>query len=87
MPFCKRRIHRGTKSIRLDADVYARLASKKRDDETFSEAVDRLIDDWSLLDIADTDDRADRHRERLERARADAADREELLTDLGIDTE
>jgi predicted CopG family antitoxin len=42
----------GTKTIRLDEDVYEKLRARKRDDETFSEAVDRLIGGPSLLEIA-----------------------------------
>jgi len=33
----------GTKSVRLDEHVYELVESHKRDDETFSEAVERLI--------------------------------------------
>jgi predicted CopG family antitoxin len=78
----------GTKTIRLDEDVYERLKSKKRDDETFSEAVDRLMGDWSLLDLAGTATEAEtaRHRELLEASDETATrDREELLEQLGIE--
>lgn len=40
----------GTKQVRIEENVYARIADKKREDETFSEAIDRLISDWSLAD-------------------------------------
>lgn len=40
----------GTKQVRLDEDVYAKIADKKRDDESFSDAIDRLTDDWSLAE-------------------------------------
>ena len=79
-----------TKTIRLDEDVYERLKSEKRDDETFSEAVDRLIGDWSLLDLAGTatGEETARHRELLEAAGENAAqDREELLEQFGIEQE
>lgn len=75
----------GTKTIRLDEDVYERLKAKKRDDETFSEAVDRLTEDWSLLDLAGTytDSEAREHRKLLEASeRAVERDREELLNRL-----
>jgi len=68
----------GTKQVRLSEDVYARIESKKRDDETFSEAVDRLIGNVSLLDLVDEDKEYDPEREErrlaaLERtARADS---------------
>jgi len=41
----------GSKTVRLDDDVYERLRAHKRDDETFSEAVDRLLGEQSLLDL------------------------------------
>lgn len=40
-----------TKSVRLDKNVYERVKSEKRPDETFSEAIDRLIGGTSLLDL------------------------------------
>ncbi|QAU13975.1 hypothetical protein EKH57_15335 [Halorubrum sp. BOL3-1] len=40
-----------TKSVRLDEDVYERIKSEKRPDETFSEAIDRLTGGASLLDL------------------------------------
>lgn len=59
----------GTKTVRLDETVYERIAAHKRDDETFSEAIDRLTGGYSLLELAGTydDDDAERHRELLER--------------------
>ncbi|WP_315910561.1 antitoxin VapB family protein [Halapricum hydrolyticum] len=33
-----------TRSVRLDEDVYETIKARKRDDETFSEAIERLID-------------------------------------------
>lgn len=64
------RIHMGTKSVRLSEEVYHRIEAHKREDETFSEAIDRLIDDWSLLELAGsyTEEQAERHRELLEEA-------------------
>jgi predicted CopG family antitoxin len=68
----------GTKSIRLDEDVYERVKAHKREDETFSDAVARLIEDVSLLDLADEGEaydaeRAAEQKEALKRAaRADA---------------
>ncbi len=41
----------GSKTIRLDEDVYERLRAEKREDETFSEAVERLVSRGSLLDL------------------------------------
>lgn len=60
----------GSKQVRLDEDVYARIQDAKRDDETFSDAVDRLTSDWSLAKWAqkyETDtERSTSHREMLE---------------------
>lgn len=42
----------GSKTIRLNDDVYERLRDVKRDDETYSEAVERLLPGGSLLDLA-----------------------------------
>jgi len=74
----------GTKSVRLDDDVYERVKAHKRDDETFSDAVARLIEDVSLLDLADESEeydaeRATEQKEALKRtARADAESTAEL---------
>ncbi len=38
----------GTRMVRLDDDVYERVKAHKREDETFSEAIDRLIGGPSL---------------------------------------
>jgi len=42
----------GSKQVRLDEDVYARIQDQRRPDETFSEAIDRLTSDWSLVEWA-----------------------------------
>jgi len=44
----------GTRTVRLEDDVYERIKAEKREDETFSEAVDRLVGGASLLDLAGT---------------------------------
>ena len=41
----------GSKMVRLNEEVYERLAAHKRDDETYSEAIDRLLGGGSLLDL------------------------------------
>ena len=72
----------GTKTVRLEEDVYERIKSRKRDDETFSEAIARLTDDYTLLDFAGgySEADADRHRELLDEAEEAAAEeRRELL--------
>lgn len=78
----------GTKTVRLEEDVYERIKSRKRDDETFSEAIARLTDDYTLLDFAGGDSKADadRHRELLDDAEAAAAaERTELLERVASD--
>ena len=42
----------GTKTIRLEEDVYEMLTSHKRDDETYSEAVGRLVGGRSVVELA-----------------------------------
>ncbi|WP_436934858.1 antitoxin VapB family protein [Halovenus marina] len=42
----------GTKQVRLEEDVYARIKDEKRDEESFSDAIDRLTSDWSLAQWA-----------------------------------
>ncbi|PSP98456.1 hypothetical protein BRC89_07875 [Halobacteriales archaeon QS_4_70_19] len=72
----------GTKTVRLEEDVYERIKSRKRDDETFSEAIARLTDDYTLLDFAGgySEADADRHRELLDEAEEAAAEeRREVL--------
>ena len=61
----------GTKTVRLDEDVYERVRSQKREDETFSEAIDRLTDGSSLLELEGTldDGEADSVREAIEESR------------------
>jgi predicted CopG family antitoxin len=74
----------GTKSVRLDEEVYERVKAHKRDDETFSEAVARLMRDVSLLDLAEDSgeydaERAEEQKETLRRtARGDHEGVEEL---------
>lgn len=41
----------GTKQVRLDEDVYAKIADEKQPDETFSETVERLITNWQLTEF------------------------------------
>ncbi|KOX92804.1 hypothetical protein AMS69_10095 [Haloarcula rubripromontorii] len=68
----------GTKHVRLDEDVYEAIRARKHEDETFSEAVERLIGGPSLLDLAGilSDDEADAFREAVDDV--DAADEEDL---------
>lgn len=75
----------GTRTVRLDEEVYERIKAHKREDETFSETIDRLTGGYSLLDFAGDYDEADaeRHRDLLDRAdRVAAEDRRETLDRL-----
>ena len=40
-----------SKSVRLDEDVYELVSARKRDDETYSEAIERLVGGPSLLEL------------------------------------
>ncbi|MFC6715976.1 antitoxin VapB family protein [Natrialbaceae archaeon GCM10025810] len=64
--------------IRLEDDVYERIKANKRADESFSDAVDRLIGGRSLRDLRDVfdDDQVRDMRNAIEAA--DQADREEV---------
>jgi predicted CopG family antitoxin len=41
------------RTVKLDPDLYERVKAQKRDDETFSETIERLIGEVSLLDLSD----------------------------------
>jgi len=71
----------GTKTVRLEEDVYERVRSQKRDDETFSEAIDRLTGGASLLDLKGTldDEEAQDLREAIAESReADIQESKEI---------
>lgn len=42
----------GTKTIGLDEDTYERLRDEKREGESFSDVVDRLLGERSLTELA-----------------------------------
>lgn len=67
----------GTKTVRLDDDVYERIKARKSDDETFSETIERLVGGPSLLELAGilTDDEADVFRAAIQESH-DAHNRE-----------
>lgn len=60
----------GTRDVRLDDYVYERIKGEKREDETFSEAVERLIGDSSLLDLVGilSDEKAEEMRDVLKKS-------------------
>lgn len=43
----------GTKQIRVSDRLYARITAEKCDDETISEALERMVSSYSLTDFAD----------------------------------
>lgn len=42
----------GTRQIRVSEELYARIRSENREDETLGETLERLVDDYSLIDFA-----------------------------------
>lgn len=42
-----------TRQIRISEDLYARLQSNNREDETLGETLERLLDEYTLTDFAD----------------------------------
>lgn len=64
--------------VRLEDHVYERIKANKRDDESFSEAVERLIGGRSLRDLRDVfdEDQVSGMRDAIEAA--DQQDRDEV---------
>jgi len=73
----------GSKSVRLDEDVYERIRNQKRPGETFSEAIDRLTGETSLLDLAGllTDDEATAVRKAIRKREDSSRERLDRLTE------
>jgi predicted CopG family antitoxin len=70
----------GTKTVRLDDDVYERLRELKQEEETFSDTVERLLPEGSLLELAgiyteeEVDDIEERLSEKYERSKESLRD-------------
>lgn len=64
--------------VRLEDHVYERIKANKRDDESFSEAVERLIGGRSLRDLRDVFDEKQVSEMRDAIEAADREDREEV---------
>jgi predicted CopG family antitoxin len=45
------RIPMGTTTVRIEENVHERLHAHKRDEETLSDAIDRLLDDYTIVDL------------------------------------
>jgi predicted CopG family antitoxin len=76
--------------VRLEDDVYERIKNQKQEDETFSEAIERLTSEWTLLDFADGEPvvDAETHREALEQSENEGiADSKARLERMGIDAD
>ena len=73
----------GPKNVRLDDDVYERVRSRKHPDETFSEAIDRLTGQTSLLGLSGllTDEEATEIRESLRERDDDSRQRLDRLSE------
>ncbi|RXK47714.1 antitoxin VapB family protein [Halorientalis pallida] len=74
--------------VRLEDDVYERIKNQKQEDETFSEAIERLTSEWTLLDFADGEPvvDAETHRDALEQSESKGiADSKARLERMGID--
>ena len=42
-----------TRQIRVSEDLYARVQSENREGESLGETLERLVDDYSLVDFSD----------------------------------
>lgn len=71
------------RNIRLTEEAYQRLKSRKQEGESFSDTVERIAGERSLLDLAGTlsDDEAEEMREAIREQDDRSRDRLDRLTD------
>lgn len=72
----------GTKTVRLDEDLHARIRAYQREEETLSETIDRLLAPPSILELRGllTDEQAEEFRDTLdEHDEEGMAETDELL--------
>ena len=67
-----------SRQVRLEDDVYERIKANKRDDESFSDAVERLIGGRSLRDLRGVFDGGQVSEMRDAIEQADKRDRDEV---------
>lgn len=71
------------RNVRLTEDAYQRLKSRKQAGESFSDAVERIAGERSLLDLAGilSDEEAEEMREAIREGEERSRDRLDRLTD------
>lgn len=71
------------RNIRLTEDAYQRLKSRKQEGESFSDTVERIAGERSLLDLADvlSEKEAEEMREAIREQDGRSRDRLDRLTD------
>ena len=67
-----------TKQIRVSEDLYARVRSENREDETLGETLERLVGGRSLAELGDVFDETQAAQIREAVERTDKRDREEV---------
>jgi predicted CopG family antitoxin len=77
-----------TKTIGVKKETYERLAAEKRDDESFSDTIDRLVEnarsDWRRS-FGKLEDEGDELREAVEKQREDLASSEARRQEETVD--
>lgn len=80
----------GTKQVRLEEDVYELIKDKKREGETFSEAIERLTSEWTITDYGGdrSEEEIERHKKMLDEMDQESIDDvDRTLRKMGVDVE